>query len=161
MGSFRDALLLADRGCVHAGGRRDAFQFPALRTSVAEARRRVLEQLYEWGVGRECRDSAELVVSELVTNAVCHTDSEKIGCELRFIGARLRVEVADQGCAATAPHPGSGDLDGEGGRGLLLVDALSHAWGVRPAEGGRGHVVWAELECGPAPTGPERQLGRH
>ncbi|MGP3951598.1 ATP-binding protein [Streptomyces sp. 7N604] len=130
--------------------RRNAFQLPALRTSAAEARRRVLAQLREWGANGETLDGAELVISELFTNAVCHTDSDTIGCELQLVGALLTVEVVDEGWASTAPHPGPGDLDGEGGRGLLLVDALSEAWGVRPAAGGCGHVVWAELRYGPA-----------
>jgi anti-sigma regulatory factor (Ser/Thr protein kinase) len=99
------------------------------------------------------------VVSELFTNAVRHTDSEEIGCELRLVGGRLRLEVADEGCAATEPHPGSGDLDGEGGRGLLLVDALSETWGVSPNGNGRGHVVWAELKVQPAPAGREPSAG--
>ncbi|MGP4003791.1 ATP-binding protein [Streptomyces sp. 8N706] len=157
MASFHDVLRLADHGGCLAVERQDAFQLPALRTSVAEARRRTLERLRAWGADQECRDSAELIVSELVTNAVRHTDSEKIGCELRVLGARLRVEVTDEGCTATEPHPGSGDVDGESGRGLLLVDALSEEWGVRPGENGRGHVVWAELACCPAPHGPHRR----
>jgi serine/threonine-protein kinase RsbW len=132
--------------------RRTAFQLPALRASVAEARRRVLARLSEWGADQGTRDGAELVVSELVTNVVCHTESKTVGCELRLTGARLLVEVADEGWAATAPHPGPGDLEGESGRGLLLVDALSESWGARPAAGGRGHVVWAELRYGAAPA---------
>ncbi|MER5974472.1 ATP-binding protein [Streptomyces sp. NPDC002055] len=147
MASFHDVLRLMDHGGTLAEGRQDAFQLPALRTSVAEARRRVLERLSAWGVDDESRCSMELVVSELVTNVVRHTDSEKLGCELRSDGRRLRLEVTDEGCAATEPHPGSGDVDGESGRGLLLVDALSRTWGVHPGTSGRGHVVWAELEC--------------
>jgi anti-sigma regulatory factor (Ser/Thr protein kinase) len=126
-------------------GYRDAFRLPAVRASVAEARQRVVAQLLEWGVGGETRDSAELVVSELVTNAVCHTNSETIDCELRLTGGRLHVEVADEGYTATEPRPGTGNVDGEGGRGLLLVEALSEEWGVRSRITGQGHAVWAAL----------------
>ncbi|MEU6085065.1 ATP-binding protein [Streptomyces sp. NPDC047108] len=139
--------------------RRNAFELPALRTSVAEARRQVVTLLHDWGADQETADGAELVVSELVTNAICHTDSDTIGCELRVAGALLRVEVADEGWASTAPlaHPGPVDLDGEGGRGLLLVDALSRTWGVLATTNGHGHVVWAELPYAPgAVARPER-----
>lgn len=153
MASFQDALRLADLGDFVALDRRTAFQLPALRTSAAEARRRVVAQLDEWGVGGEALESAELVVSELFTNAVRHTDSRTITCHLRLGGARLRIDVADEGRAGTAPHPAAldGDADGENGRGLLLVDALTDLWGIQRAASGPGHVVWAEL----------RRDGRH
>ncbi|MFG2193748.1 ATP-binding protein [Streptomyces sp. NPDC048639] len=127
--------------------RRNAFELPALRTSVAEARRHVVTLLHDWGADGETAEGVELVISELVTNAICHTDSDTIGCRLLMNGGLLRVEVADEGWASTAPltHPGPVDLDGEGGRGLLLVDALSRTWGVLTAANGHGHVVWAEL----------------
>nr|WP_240483694.1 ATP-binding protein [Streptomyces pathocidini] len=116
------------------------FRLPALRTSAAEARRRVLALLSEWGADGETRDNTELVVSELVTNAVCHTDSESIACELRLSGALLRLRVTD----------------GEGGRGLLLVEALSHAWGTASAPEGPGHTVWVELPYALAPLARPR-----
>ncbi|MEV6315443.1 ATP-binding protein [Streptomyces sp. NPDC051776] len=156
MASFHDALQLADRGDIAVVDCRNAFELPALRTSVAEARRQVVTLLHDWGADGETAEGAELVVSELVTNAICHTDSDTIGCELRVTGALLRVDVADEGWSTTAPlaHPGPVDLDGEGGRGLLLVDALSETWGVLAAVGGHGHVVWAELPYAQGPAGP-------
>ncbi|WFB06662.1 ATP-binding protein [Streptomyces sp. LX-29] len=135
----------------HSGGGslarclQDAFSLPALSTSVAEARRRVLARLREWGIGEEVRDNAELIVSELFTNAVRHTSSERVCCEVRAVGPRLRLEVTDQGCARTEPMARPVTVDQEGGRGLMLVEALSDSWGVRPAEGGRGRAVWAHL----------------
>ncbi|SEQ94740.1 ATP-binding protein [Streptomyces radiopugnans] len=135
---------------------RDAFRLPAIGASVAEARRRVLARLTEWDIGTVIRDDAQLVVSELFTNAVRHTDSERVDCELRVTGVRLRLAVTDQGSgnarhaggAAEAPADTRGE--GENGRGLLLVSALAEAWGVRPGAGGRGHMVWAELGFGPS-----------
>lgn len=126
---------------------RDAFQLTAVRTSVAEARRLVLARLREWGIDAPARDDAQLVVSELFTNAVRHTDSEKIGCALRMIGSRLRVEVIDQGRGPTVPLPRHAGVDGESGRGLLLVTALAEDWGVRTNPDGPGHSVWAELRA--------------
>ncbi|MGY1452701.1 ATP-binding protein [Streptomyces sp. SS8] len=133
----------------------DAFRLPATGTSVAEARRRVLARLTEWDIGTVVRDDAQLVVSELFTNAVRHTDSEKVDCELRVTGVRLRLAVTDQGFGparhaggAAGLCPETGRAEGENGRGLLLVSALAEAWGVGPGAGGRGHTVWAELGFG-------------
>ncbi|MCC2280465.1 ATP-binding protein [Streptomyces sp. ET3-23] len=146
-----DAPLLGRRGSSLAGRLQDAFHFPALNTSVAEARRRVLARLQEWGIDEMACDDAQLVVSELFTNAVRHTDSDKVGCQLRVSGAALRIEVTDQGHAPTEPRMRCSGTDEESGRGLLLVGALSQAWGVRPDDSGRGRVVWADLphRCAP------------
>ncbi|MEU9112516.1 ATP-binding protein [Streptomyces sp. NPDC048483] len=119
---------------------------PARRTSVPEARRRVIALLREWGADQQVRDDVELVVSELFTNAVRHTDSEKVGCEVTLVGSYIRIEITDEGGAGvSAPHAQPGSVDKEGGRGLFLVGALSESWGTRPDDGGRGRVVWADL----------------
>ncbi|MEK8173200.1 ATP-binding protein [Streptomyces sp. M19] len=123
----------------------DTFHIAALSTSVAEARRRVVSLLRSWGACDDLRDNAELVVSELITNAVRHTSTERIGCHVRFVTARLRLEVTDHGSARTEPRARSVDSEQEGGRGLMLVDALAETWGVKPGLGGRGRVVWASL----------------
>jgi serine/threonine-protein kinase RsbW len=117
---------------------------------VSEARHRVLERLRSWGVAEESCEDAQLLVSELFTNAVRHTDSEKVSCELWVIGVRLRLEVTDEGGGgrpAAAPADGVPDADGESGRGLLLVSVLADEWGIRPEESDTGHAVWAELPC--------------
>ncbi|MBB4895909.1 anti-sigma regulatory factor (Ser/Thr protein kinase) [Streptomyces olivoverticillatus] len=147
----QDAPSLGHRGGFLAVRLQDAFHFPALNTSVAEARRRVLARLREWGIDEVACDDAQLVVSELFTNAVRHTDSDKVSCQLRINGARLRIEVADQGHTPTEPRARCSGADEESGRGLLLVGALSQAWGVRPDDSGRGRVVWADLPHGPLP----------
>lgn len=130
---------------------RDAFHLPARDTSVAEARRRVLDRLREWGVGEDSCGNAQLLVSELFTNAVRHTDSEKVSCELWVIGVRLRLEVTDEGGGRPLrPYTRTVetvDADGESGRGLLLVSVLADEWGVRPDDRAQGHAVWAELPC--------------
>jgi anti-sigma regulatory factor (Ser/Thr protein kinase) len=136
---------------------RDAFRLPALDTSVARARRRVLDRLHEWRVDEQACDDAQLLVSELFTNAVRHTSSEKVSCELWLVGLQLCLEVTDQG---GGPNPlerranGNADADGESGRGLLLVSVLASDWGIRPgsvrAGPRRGHAVWVELSCSQA-----------
>lgn len=129
---------------------RDAFRLPAVDTSVAEARQRVYAQLRVWGVSEESCGDAQLLVSELFTNAVRHTDSEKVSCELWVIGVRLRLEVTDEGGAHWLHPPVVRevvDTSGESGRGLLLVNALADEWGIRPDEQEHGHAVWAELPC--------------
>jgi anti-sigma regulatory factor (Ser/Thr protein kinase) len=86
-----------------------------------------------------------MVVSELFTNAVRHTTSERITCGLSFTRGIVRVEVTDQGSFLTEPQQRAPGLDEEGGRGLLLVGALTASWGVHSGEAGRGRTVWAEL----------------
>ncbi|MGC5360447.1 ATP-binding protein [Streptomyces sp. DT24] len=129
---------------------RYCFALPARPESVAGARRLTRARLHEWECGGDAREAALLIVSELVTNAVVHTASSRVVCELRCLEGRLRIAVQDQG-----HQPGGPQLcrtaDDEHGRGLLLVDAMSSAWGSRDAGNGSGRIVWAEL-----PHGTER-----
>ncbi|MFJ5214692.1 ATP-binding protein [Streptomyces sp. NPDC088354] len=148
MASSPDALRLERRGDLDARRCHDLFRLPAHGSSVAAARHRVRARLREWEADEGLRDDAEMIVSELFTNAVRHTGSEHIACALWFDGERLRLEVTDQGRAPTAPRPRAAGVDEEGGRGLLLVGALSQVWGVRPSDDGLGRVVWAELAAG-------------
>lgn len=146
MVSFPDALPLErSRDSPPSLSLRDAFWLAAASTSVAEARRRVQHRLRAWNIAAGIRDTAQLVVSELFTNAVRHTDSERITCELRLFDARLRVEVTDQGRGPDMPRPRHVDTDGESGRGLMLVSMVAEDWGVRANPYGAGHAVWAEL----------------
>jgi anti-sigma regulatory factor (Ser/Thr protein kinase) len=130
-------------------GEHVSFRLPAVDTSAAEARRRVRRQLALWRVPEETCDNAQLVISELVTNALRHTRSETVGCELRLTGALLRVAVASDG-SGPGEEPRRAGEEEEGGRGLYLVCALSEGWGVRPRGSGHGHVVWADLATRPA-----------
>jgi hypothetical protein len=115
--------------------RRYGFQLPARAESVGRARGLTRDRLRRWDVNGTLDETAVLVVSELVTNAVVHAAGEHVICELRL----------DQGYGPTGPqlHRGS---DGEGGRGLFLVDSLCSCWGAHDTSGyGPGRVVWAEL----------------
>lgn len=159
--SPHDALWLEDRpAALSAHPLRDAFRLPALDASVTRARRRVLDRLREWCVDEEACDDAQLLLSELFTNAVRHTASEKVSCELWLIGLRLHLEVTDQGGGRHPLAPRQGeplDMDAESGRGLLLVSVLADEWGIRPGSftrgPRRGHAVWVELTCSPSSSG--------
>ena len=86
----------------------------------------------------------ELLVSELVTNAVVHPSDQalnRISFELVVFDDLLRVEIQDRGFGFTPPRlpsPGEGTADGWG---LYLVDELADRWGVRRGRGG----IWFEL----------------
>lgn len=128
-------------------GARFTFRLRAVETAAGEARRLLRRQLALWQVPETTRDNAQLVVSELVTNALRHTRSETVGCELRLAGPLLRVAVSSDGSGPSSQPEqlSQASEEDEGGRGLFLVCALSEGWGVKPRDFGRGHVVWADL----------------
>ena len=95
---------------------------------------------------RELRETCVLLVSEVVTNALRHTDGQ-IWLELWRYPDRLRVEVSDETSRGLVTG-GHGLLD-ESGRGVPLMDVLSDAWGTAPR--GAGKVVWFELALPAAP----------
>jgi hypothetical protein len=104
------------------------------------------------------------VVSELVTNAIVHTASSRVVCELHDGDDLVRIAVRDEGRAPGEPHPSPQGPEEEHGRGLLLVEALCHSWGAH--EHGPGLLVWAELPRKAASldtprqdTGPRNDLG--
>ncbi|MEU2714140.1 ATP-binding protein [Streptomyces sp. NPDC007205] len=123
--------------------RRFRFELAAHPRSVTQARRLAHARLTGWSVCADTCDSAALVISELVTNAIVHTASSRVVCELHDHDDTVRIAVRDEGCAPGEPHPSPQRTDEEHGRGLLLVDALCRAWGVQ--EHGPGLLVWAEL----------------
>ncbi|MET9497212.1 ATP-binding protein [Streptomyces sp. NPDC006552] len=114
--------------------------------AVPETRRALRRLLLHWG-GPGRSETAELLLSELVTNALVHTDRD---AELTAtLGPRgLRVEVRDDTERRPQLRVPIAD-DGTNGRGLLLVQSLADAWGVAaPGAGRTGKVVWFELDGG-------------
>ncbi|MFD4599401.1 SpoIIE family protein phosphatase [Streptomyces sp. NPDC058464] len=105
--------------------------------AVAEVRRKVADRLASWGL-EDDGFVTELVVSELVTNAIRYATGP---IRLRLIRERSLVcEVSDE--SSTAPHlRRARDFD-EGGRGLFLVAQLTQRWGTRYS--GDGKTIWAE-----------------
>jgi anti-sigma regulatory factor (Ser/Thr protein kinase) len=107
------------------------------------ARAFVAENLQGWQLDGMV-ETASLVVSEVVTNAVVHarSDAELL---LERTPTALRISVIDHGEGLSQREKtGVGD----GGRGLLIVEALSSRWGTEPTDG--GNCVWAELTIEPA-----------
>jgi anti-sigma regulatory factor (Ser/Thr protein kinase) len=133
-----------------AAERRFRFELAAHPGSPAQARRLARARLTGWSVCEDTCDTAALVISELVTNAVVHTASTRVVCELHDHDDLVRIAVRDEGCAPGEPHPSPRRPDEEHGRGLLLIGALCRAWGAQ--ESGTGLLVWAELPRG-ADTG--------
>ncbi|MFI1361148.1 ATP-binding protein [Streptomyces sp. NPDC020898] len=113
------------------------------RRSVPAARKLAHEFLADWGLaGTERGDDVLLCVSELATNALVHgvPPGRQFLLFLRYDGRVLRVAVHDSGGGV----PLIAERADEGGRGLLLVAALSDKWGVGERE--LGKVVWCEWE---------------
>jgi anti-sigma regulatory factor (Ser/Thr protein kinase) len=111
---------------------------PVSVTTPAQARAFVTEAV-ERAIAPVPVDDLTLVVSELVTNAVVHGAGEVV-VDVTIHDAGIRVEVAD---AAPEVKPIAPVVDGESGRGLLLVSRLAHRWGVRRHDSGK--VFWADL----------------
>ncbi|GGP45232.1 SpoIIE family protein phosphatase [Streptomyces calvus] len=110
---------------------------PVEPSVVAEARRAATRQLAHWGL-EELVFTTELIVSELVTNAIRHAAGP---VRLRLVRERALVcEVFDGG--ASAPHLRHPRATDEGGRGLLLVSQLAQRWGTRFVP--EGKIIWAE-----------------
>ena len=106
----------------------------------ARARRLVTETCASAGLGA-LADTAALLTSELVTNAVLHArQPPSLGVAVR--DGQLVVDVADPDPAS--PQVTWAGAHGEHGRGLAIVDALADEWGVRETPGG-GKAVWFAL----------------
>ncbi|WP_225804470.1 SpoIIE family protein phosphatase [Streptomyces sp. NK15101] len=113
------------------------LDLPSDPAAVSGARRFTSGKLAEWGL-EELSFSTELVVSELVTNAIRYGRSP---VQLRLIlQDTLTCEVSD--ASSTAPHMRRARTFDEGGRGLLLVAQLAGRWGARYHR--EGKVIWAE-----------------
>jgi phosphoserine phosphatase RsbU/P len=112
--------------------------------SPGRARRAATEWLWSNGATKEQVDSAVLIVSELVTNAVVHAGTP-LTLQLDWDGPRLRIEVSDGGPAhgALMSHPSPNG----GGRGLIIVDHLSESWGFEVDRDGKR--VWANVAAVP------------
>lgn len=127
-----------------------------LPTSVSCARLHARMVVSEWGLTDTAR-TVELVVSELVTNALrasVHPDgtlryeSDLAGMpvmHVRLFSDRVRVVIEVWDSNPGAPVAQEANPDDERGRGLMLVEALCERWSWGRAQGWRGKVVWAEL----------------
>ncbi|AWZ10868.1 MULTISPECIES: SpoIIE family protein phosphatase [unclassified Streptomyces] len=131
------ALLVARTRALHAD-KVVVWDVPSDPSVVGQARRDATEQLAAWGLD-DAAFVTELVVSELVTNAIRYGEPP---IQLRLIheNSTLICEVSDS--SNTAPHMRRARIFDEGGRGLLLVAQLSQRWGTRHTPVGK--TIWAE-----------------
>jgi anti-sigma regulatory factor (Ser/Thr protein kinase) len=137
------ALLLLRYDGMDLRPLRESWTVWRVPQAVGHARRFARRTLRSWGVTAEY-DAVLLVVSELVTNALVHTDG-KVRMDLTLVNNRLRVAIADASPRSPV-RPTSIGWEATGGRGILLVEALSATWGTLPVSGGK--QVWAELVLG-------------
>ncbi|WKX74218.1 SpoIIE family protein phosphatase [Streptomyces sp. XD-27] len=122
-----------------------SWDLPADPAVVSSARAMTDRQLAEWGLD-ELRMTTELVVSELVTNAIRHAVGP---IRLRLIRHEVLVcEVAD--ASSTSPRLRHARTTDEGGRGLFLIAQLTRRWGTRYTRGGK--IIWTEQELPSSPS---------
>ncbi|MGW7066091.1 SpoIIE family protein phosphatase [Streptomyces sp. NPDC054855] len=113
------------------------WELPPEPVAAGQARDLATEQLHQWGL-EELAFATELVVSELVTNAVRYAEGP---IQVRLIRDRtLLCEVADRG--HTSPHLRHSGEEDEGGRGLFIVAQLVQRWGTRYTRSGK--TIWTE-----------------
>ncbi|MBV2354054.1 PAS domain-containing SpoIIE family protein phosphatase/ATP-binding protein [Streptomyces sp. J2-1] len=134
-----DVALLLARTHTLGPDRVASWDIPRDPAAVGRARADVTRKIREWGL-EELGLTTELIVSELVTNAIRYAEPP---LRLRLLrDARLTCEVADS--SSIAPRLRHARSTDEGGRGLFLVAQLAHRWGARYTEDGK--IIWAEQE---------------
>ncbi len=122
-------------------------------SAVPKARHTITSLVRDWNVALSDEQVAEveLLSTEVIANAIHHTQAP-CSVAVRWTGVRLRVEVTDS--SAVRPNPRSSSPDAEGGRGLLLVDALAADWGSFSDPAGK--VVWFEVASSIRPARREQ-----
>ncbi|MBL1104058.1 SpoIIE family protein phosphatase [Streptomyces sp. 5-8] len=135
------ALLLMRYDGMAVRPLRESWSVWRVPEAVRHARRFTRRTLRAWGLPRDTIEEALLVVSELVTNALVHTGGP-VRLDMSLVNHRLRLAVADSSPRSPV-KPTSIGWEATGGRGILLVEAVSAAWGTVPVSGGK--QVWADL----------------
>ncbi|MDX6257877.1 MAG: hypothetical protein QOJ11_4211 [Frankiales bacterium] len=136
-----DVAMLVLRATGPDAGREPLeLALPARIEAPREARDAARTAVARWGLPQDTADTVALVVSELVTNAVLHTGSSPT-LWLRTSAGAVYVELADDDSRPPRMRDPT-DLE-DGGRGLHLVEALTHRWGVRTTATGK--IVWCEI----------------
>jgi anti-sigma regulatory factor (Ser/Thr protein kinase) len=132
-----DVALLIARTRALSADQVATWDLPSDPAVVASARQQVAMRLTDWGLD-DASFITELVVTELITNAIRYAQSP---IQLRLIRDRTLIcEVSDG--SSTAPHLRLARAFDEGGRGLLLVSQLTQRWGSRQTP--LGKTIWAE-----------------
>ncbi|MEV7448739.1 MULTISPECIES: SpoIIE family protein phosphatase [Streptomyces] len=134
-----DIALLLARTHALAAENVVSWDVPVDPAAVADVRARATRQMAAWHLD-DLAMTTELIVSELVTNAIRYAEPP---LRLRLLrDSRLTCEVAD--ASSTAPRLRHARSTDEGGRGLFLVAQLAHRWGARYTP--EGKIIWAEQE---------------
>ncbi len=121
-----------------------AALLPLAPSAVGVARRLVSDVAQPYVAAEGLRD-AELLTSELVSNALRHSESGRVRLQVSCGDGKLRVDVTDEAPPLELPsEPHMPGPDAESGRGLPLLALMAHRWGVSRAEG-VGNQVWFEL----------------
>ena len=121
------------------------LRVPSTMSSAVDVRRALVSELRALGVDAIVVDEAEIVISELVANAVRHAKplpDGTIRVKWTVRPGVVEIEVTDGG-GPTTPHPAPHSVWSAGGRGLRIVGSLAHEWGVR--EDRSGSTVWASM----------------
>ncbi|MEZ0491024.1 SpoIIE family protein phosphatase [Kineococcus sp. TBRC 1896] len=135
------ALLVVDYDGPAPGTRENRLLLPADTRAVGAARDWLRSTLDAWEL-TSAADEAELVISELVTNAVLHTGSPTAVTLRHEVSDRL-LSVGVEDSSTQHPQPRESDDDATGGRGMHIVQLLAQRWWVAPR--GDGKTVWADL----------------
>ena len=137
--------LRAAPGTARGADASRTIRVPWRLTSVSEVRRTVVDDLEQRDVSAAVIDEAEIVASELVSNAIRHARPLADGMlrvHWKVKSGVVEVEVTDGG-AETTPRPAPRTVWASSGRGLRIVRSLAHEWGV--TEDRNGSTVWASL----------------
>ncbi|QKW10179.1 SpoIIE family protein phosphatase [Streptomyces sp. NA04227] len=147
-----DIALLVARTQLMESGQVADWEVPSDPAAVARIRAACAERLEAWGL-EEISFVTELVVSELVTNAIRY-GTQPINLRLLHDRNSLICEVADG--SSTSPHLRRAATADEGGRGLFLVAQFAQRWGTRHTA--RGKIIWTEQALHDGATEPSTDL---
>jgi anti-sigma regulatory factor (Ser/Thr protein kinase) len=126
--------------------------FPPTLASTRDARLAASDVALAGGLDASARDTLLLLLSELVTNAVCHA-ATRYELIVAIGEETVHIEVTD--ADPSEPRRRVAAPDHEGGHGLNLVERLADRWGTRARlDGVPGKTVWADIDLGRAPTAP-------
>ncbi len=134
---------------------RESWRFEVDPHAPGHARARVRDVCRRWGLGAEVREAAEIVITELLTNAVEHATSASV-VEVERHGDAFRMAVRDYDTGTTGHDVPAArtwqvpPTSSPRGRGLAMVAAVSRSWGVLRHPDGK--TVWAEMRARPVTT---------
>jgi len=139
---------------------RDFLEYGALPSAVPSARLHARQIAWEWGLSA-LGENVELLVSELMTNGI--VAARAIGhispVRLWLLADTTRILILVWDANPHPPAPAQADEYAEGGRGLILVGALSQRWGTYPTPQMGGKVVWALCRANTGYATPEGNRG--